>query len=402
MIAILYILLGFTSLCLMASVFYLIYLTIVYFVVRERETYDTSLLNRFALLVPAYNEELLISQLCESLLKIDYSHKYFDVFIIADNCTDRTAEIAGAFPVRVLVRNDPERTGKGYAIDWALDRLEFERYDAVLIVDADNIVDSGILKELNRFIASGEEAIQCYNSIANRSDSWLSELLFVSRTVNNLFYHHAKYKLGLSSYLTGNGICFTTGLLKTLGWKAFSIGEDWEYYAKLINNRIKVAFAKDAKVFHQESTSISQATTQRFRWSSGRFSVLKNSGIGLFLSGIRNKDWFTVDASFPLVFPNYSLQVNMTMIGLFISLMIFSSASIFTYLFLTLLLCQFVLFLAGAFISGSPLRALRALLFAPVFLVWKGVIDFLSFTGLYRTDKWIRTRRHKPDSDPKL
>ena len=115
----------------------------------------------------------------------------------------------------------------------------------------------------------GEQAIQCHNGLGNRHDSWFTELLYVSRVLNNVLYHHGKYKLGLSSHLMGNGMCFTSGLLEEMGWTAFTAGEDWEYYTTLIEKGHKVTFALKAVVRHQESKSLEQATSQRLRWAQG-------------------------------------------------------------------------------------------------------------------------------------
>ena len=378
---------------------YLLVLAAAYFVIPEKKQPQMYKHNRFAILVPAHNEELLISRICESLLEIHYPRDMFDVYIIADNCTDETALISGRYPIRVLTRNDSSQTGKGFAISWAFDRIPLEEFDAVLIVDADNIVDPGILKELNLQIDSGEQAIQCNNAVGNREDSWFTQLLFVSRTIGNLLYHHSKYKLGLSSYLMGNGICFSTKLLKRKQWTAFSVGEDWEYYAQLIQDRIKIGYAVKAKVFHQESRSLKQATTQRLRWSSGRFYVLRKYGIGLFKDGIIKRNLFTLDASLPLIFPNYSLQINLTFLYLILAYAF--TASYFRQVLITvgifLIIGQISLFMAGIYLSKSYKEIFKAILRAPFFLIWKAVIDLLSFTGSYRDKKWIRTQRHIPN-----
>jgi cellulose synthase/poly-beta-1,6-N-acetylglucosamine synthase-like glycosyltransferase len=232
--------------------------------------------------------------------------------------------------------------------------------------------------------------------VGNRDDSWFTQLLFVSRIIGNLLYHEAKFRLGLSSYLMGNGLCFKSDLLQRRGWTAFSAGEDWEYYAHLVEDNIKIGFAAKARVFHQESRSLNQATSQRLRWSSGRFSVAKTLGVRLFLKGIKEWRWQKIDASFPLIFPNYSLQVNLTLVSLFLSFLLPSSnlKNFFVIGSLGLLAGQFLLFLGGAFIAGSPSKIFCAALYAPVFLVWKSVIDILSFSGLYQGKKWVRTRRH--------
>jgi cellulose synthase/poly-beta-1,6-N-acetylglucosamine synthase-like glycosyltransferase len=381
---------------LAASIIYQLVLAAAYFVVPERKQLLPDKHNRFAILVPAHNEELLISRLCESLLKIRYPRDKFIIYIIADNCTDETAVISSRYPVRVMTRDDTSHTGKGHAINWALSQVRLGDFDAVLIVDADNIVDPNILEELNSKIDSGEQAIQCNNAVGNRGDSWFTQLLFVSRTVGNLLYHHAKYKLGLSSYLMGNGICFSTKLLARKKWTAFSVGEDWEYYAQLIQDRIKVGYAVKAKVFHQESRSLKQATTQRLRWSSGRFHVLRKYGIGLFKDGITKRDLFTLDASLPLIFPNYSLQINLTFLYLILSIAFTASyfRRVLLGIGLFLVIGQIALFMAGIYLSKSYKEVFKAILRAPFFLIWKAVIDLLSFTGSYREKKWIRTQRH--------
>jgi cellulose synthase/poly-beta-1,6-N-acetylglucosamine synthase-like glycosyltransferase len=382
----------------------LLVLAAVYFIVPEPKRIESAKLNRFAILVPAHDEELLISRLCESLLRINYPKEYYEIFIIADNCNDRTTEICKAYPVNVLSRSDTSRIGKGFALAWALKRITLEKCDAVLIVDADNTVDPFIIEELNRMINQGEKAIQCYNSVDNRNDSWFTQLIFVSRTIGNLFYHHSKYKLGLSSYLMGNGICFSTELLLKRGWTAYSLGEDWEYYAQLIEDRVKIGFAVKAKVYHQESRSLEQATSQRLRWSSGRFNVIKKLGIPLFSKGLIKRDWFILDASLPLIFPNYSLQVNLTIFTLLLCLFIPATAlkTSLMALGLSLLLGQIILFLIGIYLAGAYWKVFKAILHVPFFLVWKSIIDFLSVTRIYRGNKWVRTKRHLPTTKPDI
>lgn len=375
---------------------YLLMLAFSYFVIKKRPPGPDEPLSRFAILIPAHNEEELVGNLCKSLLETDYPRENSEIFIIADNCTDSTVNVCQAHPVTVLERDDADNSGKGQAIAWALKKIHLPRYDAVFIIDADSYVNKGILVELNRLINQGEQAIQCYNVVGNREDSWFTQLLFVSRTINNLLYHEAKFRLGLSAYLTGNGICFRSDLLQRRGWTAFSAGEDWEYYAQLVADGIRIGFAANAKAFHQESRSLNQATSQRLRWSSGRFAVAKNLGLPLFIRGIRQRRWLMADAAAPLLFPNYSLQINLTLMGIILTMLLSGSTFQLNILigFFLLLVGQSCLFIAGAFIAGSPGKIFRAALYVPVFLVWKSVIDILCITGLYRGDKWVRTRRH--------
>jgi cellulose synthase/poly-beta-1,6-N-acetylglucosamine synthase-like glycosyltransferase len=377
------------------STCYLLILAFSYFFKKEKILTNTTLINRFAIIIPAHNEEFLIRNICESILQINYPRDFYELFVVADNCTDKTAKIVREYPINLLERNDLSNIGKGQALAWAFKKISLDHFDAVFIVDADNYVDSEILNQLNKHINNGEVAIQCYNGVGNRYDSWFTQLLYVSRVISNTLYHEAKYRLGLSSYLMGNGLSFKSELLQQKGWTAFSTGEDWEYYAQLVESGIRVGFASRAKVFHQESCSLNQATSQRLRWSSGRFKIARTLGFSLFLKGIRERNWWIIDASFPLLFPNYSLLFNLTLAGLFLSLLAtYSVISYFVISFSALLVGQILLFIAGTIIAGSPLKVFRAALYAPIFLIWKGSIDFLSVTGLYRNKKWVRTARH--------
>lgn len=379
-----------------SATLYLLALACAYLKVRERAPGAEKPLNRFAVIVPAHNEELLVATLCRSLLEVDYPREKYAVYVVADNCSDATAKICREYPVTVLERFDPDNAGKGQALAWALQQCDLAQFDAVFMVDADNYVDKDILRQLNRHINDGEQALQCYNAVGNRVDSWFTQLLYVSRTIGNLLYHEAKHRLGLSAYLMGNGLCFRADLLRRKGWTAFSTGEDWEYYTQLVQDGIRIGFAAQAKVFHQESKSLGQATSQRLRWASGRFAVARHLGLPLFFKGIRERSWMIVDAAFPLLFPNYSLLVNLTLAGGLLAVFL-PTSTVRTFLLLSYFLCilgQASLFAAGAVIAGSFWKTCTAVVFVPCFLVWKAVIDILCVTGVYRGRKWIRTRRH--------
>ena len=378
------------------AVGYQIFFAIIYFLYQEKRVDDTGKINRYAIIIPAHNEELVISDLCINLSKIKYESNKYDIFVIADNCDDNTAQICRKNGLKVYERKDSKYMGKGYAIKYAFDILHLNSYEAVLIIDADTHIDRNVLNELNLLLNNGHVAIQCYIEIPNKNETWFTELLDVARVMNGILFHYPKFVCGLSSYLMGSGICFSTELIKKKGWTAFSIAEDWEYYAQLLLEGYRIAFAKNALVYQYESRSLEQATSQRLRWSSGRWQVSKTLGIKLFFEGLKKRDMVLFDSSLPLIFPNFSLQFNLTLGGSFLSLFVFSSMPILFILFSALLACQILLFIAGSFIAGSPLRIFRAAFFAPFFLVWKMVIDLLCFSGLYQGKKWVRTKRHLP------
>jgi cellulose synthase/poly-beta-1,6-N-acetylglucosamine synthase-like glycosyltransferase len=387
---------------LTASVLYHLALAASFLLIRRKTLPQAPPRTRFAIVVPAHNEELLIDKFCKNILQADYPSSMREIFIIADNCSDRTAEICSSYPVTILRRFNKTDTGKGYALKWAFEQIDMSAFDAVLILDADTTVEPLILQNLNTMIANGSEAIQCYIKVPNRHESWFTQLIYVSRTINNMLYHFAKYKLGLSAYLMGTGMCFKTSLLQEQSWTAFTLSEDWEYFAKLIGLGKKIDFAVGAVVLQQESRSLKQATTQRLRWSKGRFYVIKNLGLKLLFRGLRNRNWTMVDASLALLFPNWSLQINLILVAFCVSLILpssgFKSASII--LTLAMLGGQGIILLIGVALAGEVWPVFKAILIAPLFLVWKFMIDFVSMTGIYRGEKWIRTERHIPNDEP--
>ena len=350
---------------------------------------------RFVVIIPAHNEELFIKRILKSFLEQNYSTNLFHVVVVADNCTDNTSKCITIDNIDVLVRNSKTEIGKGYAIKYALDNISHLSFDALLIIDADSIIDKDGLSALNQHILQGKKILQCNNAVANPEDSWFTLLMNVARTIGNEIMEPAKEKMGLSSHLMGNGMCFHREIIDTYGWDSFSVGEDWEYFAKIINEGEKISFARDVRVYHQESTSLGQATPQRIRWASGRFDVLKKYGFGLLKKGVMQRSLLKIDASLPLLLPNPSLAINLTILGLFFSFFFFiATDSMFWFmLYIILIIIQVLIFISAIFYTKNKIKSFLSIFIAPVFLIWKMGIDILSFIGIGRK-KWNRTKRH--------
>ena len=118
--------------------------------------------SRFAILVPAHDEETVIKRLLQSLHELDYPADLLDIYVIADNCEDDTEALARAAGARVLSRRDPKRLGKGHALRWALQAISLAEYDAVVMVDADSVVDQEFLRAMDARLAAGAQAVQGY------------------------------------------------------------------------------------------------------------------------------------------------------------------------------------------------------------------------------------------------
>ncbi len=233
--------------------------------------------NRFMAIIPAHNEENVIGPLVESLINQNYPKDYYDIYVIADNCTDRTAEIAEKAGAIVLKRFDEEHKTKGYALQWFLEQKikEDAPYDAFCIFDADNIVDSNFLKAMNKKLCQGEDVVQGYRDIKNPTDSWVSAGYALFYWTMNRFYHLARYNVGLSPLINGTGFMVRFDVIKPDGWNTNTLTEDIEFSLKRIINGKKLGWATDAIVYDEQPVGFKQSWKQRTRWTVGHIQCLE-------------------------------------------------------------------------------------------------------------------------------
>jgi len=176
--------------------------------------------NRFMAIIPAHNEEKVVENLIASLQKQNYPKDLYDIYVIADNCTDKTAEVARKAGAIVYERFDEQHKTKGFALNWFLKQKIEENapYDAFCIFDADNIVDENFIKNMNKKLCQGEEVVQGYRDIKNPTDNWITAGYAIFYWTMNRFYHLARYNLGLSPLINGTGFMVKFDLIKPTGW----------------------------------------------------------------------------------------------------------------------------------------------------------------------------------------
>ncbi|MCI8486721.1 MAG: glycosyltransferase family 2 protein, partial [Clostridia bacterium] len=234
--------------------------------------------NRFMAIIPAHNEEIVVGNLIASLKKQKYPKELFDIYVIADNCTDNTAKVAKEAGAIVYERFDEEHKTKGYALDWFLKQKieENAEYDAFCIFDADNIVDVNFIKNMNKKLCQGEEVVQGYRDIKNPTDSWVSAGYAIFYWTMNRFYHLARYNLGLSPLINGTGFMVKFDLIKpTNGFDTVTLTEDIEFSLKTIISGKKLGWATDAIVYDEQPVGFKQSWSQRSRWTVGHMQCLK-------------------------------------------------------------------------------------------------------------------------------
>ncbi|AYD40310.1 glycosyltransferase [Clostridium fermenticellae] len=256
--------------------------------------------NTFAMIIAAHNEEMVISNIIESLKDIDYPDELYDIFVVADNCTDNTAKIARECGVDVHERHVPDKRGKGCALEWMFDRIfKMDRkYDAIAIFDADNLVSKNFLKEMNYKLVQGYKVVQGYIDSKNPDDSWITESYSISFWTANRLFQLARSNLGLSNQIGGTGFCMDVEILKKLGWGATCLTEDLEFTCKLVLHGHKVGWAHNAIVYDEKPITLKQSWNQRKRWMKGFADVSSRFFFKLIKKSIKDRSFTALDCAF--------------------------------------------------------------------------------------------------------
>lgn len=244
--------------------------------------------HKFAVLIAAHNEEGVISGIIKSLKSQSYSQDMYDVFVIADNCTDNTADIARALGVEVIERFNNIKKGKGFALEYAFDYIfSLDRgYEYAAIFDADNIVDKNFLFYINRKINTGARAVQGYLDSKNPYDSWLTLSYSLWYWINNRLSQLSRDNLGMGARLGGTGLAVDLELIKEFGWGATCLAEDTEFTLKLMLSDIKVAWEHNAIVYDEKPVGMDTSWNQRTRWTLGIYDAF-----GKYIGPLINKSF---------------------------------------------------------------------------------------------------------------
>ena len=277
---------------------------------RRKENKITTPQKKFAVIIAAHNESAVVGQLIENLREQKYPAELYDIYVIADNCGDNTAEVAEKAGAIVCVRKDEQRKSKGFALEWMFERLfEMEKsgkiYDAVAIFDADNLVHPNFLMEMNNRLCKGDKIIQGFLDAKNPYDSWVAGTFAIAFWLIDHVSHLAKTNIGLSAVLGGTGMCITIDVLKKYGWRATCLTEDMEFTMKSLTEGIKTTWAHDAIVYDEKPITFMQSWTQRKRWAQGQFDVAHRFIPKMLVAGWKQKDIRIWDGCIYLLQPHF-------------------------------------------------------------------------------------------------
>ncbi|WP_239063715.1 glycosyltransferase family 2 protein [Bacteroides sp. 51] len=227
---------------------------------------------RYAVLYPAYKEDKVILSSVSTFLKQDYPSALFDVVVISDQMTDETNEQLKQAGATVLKANYKD-SSKAKALQLAMNSLDENKYDVVVIMDGDNLVDPDFLERINNQYDAGCIAIQGHRMAKNRNTS-TALLDAVSEEMNNSIFRKGHVRLGFSSALIGSGMAFQYQWFKKNIFKASTAGEDKELEALLLKQRIHIEYLEDANVYDEKIPKDAAFYNQRRRWLAANYGIL--------------------------------------------------------------------------------------------------------------------------------
>jgi len=356
---------------------------------------------RFAIAIPAHDEASVIAATVNRLRGLEYPSELFTIHIVADHCSDNTAEAARHAGAVVHERNEGPRTGKGAALSWLFQKiLKKDQCDAVVIFDADTRVDPEFLRIMNSRLMGGDQVIQGQHIISNPNQGWFPALTWAMFLIDNRFQNLGRSNLGWSAKNMGDSICFRLEVLLQLGWGE-GLTEDYHLRHKLLLNGIRIAYEPAAMGYGEAPITWDRARAQRARWLRGTHDSSKQYVNRLLSEGIKKRNLAMLDGAIQASFPSFSTLSLLSLIFLMIQFLI---NYLFKHIFpwplvgawAAMVVLLFAYPLIGLALERAPVRAYIAILLGPYFILWR---TWLAFISRFRRKQvtWIRTEHGELD-----
>lgn len=281
---------------------------------------EASMDKRYAVLISARNEEHVISNLIDCIHNQTYPTELIDIWLVADNCTDNTAQVVRNLGCHVIERHNTELVGKGYALTYLLDHMIdsglSDTYDAYFVFDADNKLDTRYFEEMNKAFHSGFKILTSYRNSVNLADNWVSSGSALWFIRESRFLNNSRMLFGSSCHVGGTGFMFSKEIMKrNRGWKFHLLTEDLEFTMDSVLHGDRVGYCGTAILYDEQPVTFAQSWRQRLRWSKGFLQVFRYYGPALIRRAVRERDFSAVDFTL-LLCPFTVLGVTRMALGL--------------------------------------------------------------------------------------
>lgn len=255
---------------------------------------------RYAVVISARNESAVIGELLESIRKQEYPPELLDIYVVADNCTDNTAQVARNHRAVVFERFDRVQVGKGYALNYLFSQIEtmtgIEAYDGYLVLDADNVLDEAYMREMNKVFAKGYQVVTSYRNSKNYGSNWISAGYALWFLRESKYLNGARMQCGTSCAISGTGFLMSSGVVRANnGWKHHLLTEDIEFS---VDNAIQgevIGYCEKAVLYDEQPVNFRESWYQRLRWTKGFYQVFGKYGGELVRSAVKERRFSSYD-----------------------------------------------------------------------------------------------------------
>jgi len=348
---------------------------------------------RFLILVPAHDEEAGILNTLVSIRALDYPQDLLQAIVVADNCTDQTAQVVRDHGFEAWVRVNDAR-GKGQALRWALNEAEAKglAYDAMVVIDADGVMEPRMLRHFDAAFSAGAQAVQARNIFEQGDGEWFSLLTYSSMVAESDLFWAPRSRLGLTSFILGHGFAVRREVLERIPWNAFSIVEDVQYCLELQLQDVDITFVPGAQVLSRPTQSAGAALPQRLRYAAGTLQLMLHYAPRLLAQGVFRLQLRKIDTFLALMLTSRMLILYLTTLA-FVAAVVASPLSLGPLaLVATALLLQFIYLVLVLRCGTDSTSVWRGILFSPFYLGWLLWVQLLAALGRGRK-QWARTSR---------
>jgi len=370
---------------------------------KESKEFTASKYHKYAVVIAARNESAVIANLIESIKKQNYPQDLIDIYVVADNCTDNTAEVAKNAGAIVIERFNRQKVGKGYALDFAFKQIfkSKKKYDGYFVFDADNLLDENFICEMNKVFDNGYKVVTSYRNSKNYDTNWLSAGYSLWFLREAKYLNNSRMILGTGCAISGTGFLVSDDVVrKNNGWKHYLLTEDIEFTIDSTLKGIKIGYCGKAVLYDEQPYLFEQSWNQRLRWAKGFYQVFARYGKEL-IKNIITKRSFSCYDMFVTIMPALFLSLTSTAVN--IVFLIVGIIHIETYpeligettiaILMSLINSYVVLFLIGLVttitewkkINSTPWNKIKYLFSFPIFIFTYVPI---SIVALFKKIEW--------------
>ena len=275
--------------------------------------------HRYAILISAKNEENVIAHLIHSILNQEYPKELIQVFVVADNCSDQTADVSRGAGATVYERYDSQQLGKGYALQYLLRQIDkdygLDTFEGYLVFDADNLLEKNYIQEINKVFDNGYRIITSYRNSKNYGSNWISAGTGLWFLREAKFINNARMQLGVSCLVSGTGFLMHRDIVKSNdGWNFFLLTEDVQFSVNSILKGEKIGYCGDAVFYDEQPLRFTDSWNQRLRWTKGFYQVFYEYGSQLLKRFFTTASFTCYDVLITLT-PGFVFLASVLLIG---------------------------------------------------------------------------------------